>query len=351
MESRVPEVRSMAATLFRELLIVSQATHVESQTNMPLMLMMLYDHAREITTEAILFQDAFTTRIACPGGVFRRSTYDDAAAMFPPQEDIGDWVLEFDGAVVANGGFLCHYNPPYGDIFMAVSESRRGRGFGSYLVQELKRVCYEAGRKPSARCNPENVASRRTLQRAGLLPCGRLLAGEVAPWPEDLPIVRSDRRWSLVRSHRSITAGTGPDRVLGWRQRSRPAGAGSQPSRPASPASPRRGEYVSGRSCTRRRGRSLRYRDRPWSIGEGRRRQGSDWDNRRLDSVPSAYRESPRGFWSGSRRAARWRHRVGQGRSSSRPGKGGMRRDLQARSSESRLTNRQNRADAGLVLR
>jgi len=177
----LPDVRGMAATLFRELLIVSQATHIEAQTNMPLMLMMLYDHAREITTESILFQDAFTTRLVCPGGVFRRATYDDAAAMSPPQEDIGDWVLEFDGAVVANGGYLRHYNPPYGDIFMAVSESRRGRGFGSYLVQELKQVCYEAGSKPSARCNPGNLASRRTLQKAGLLPCGRLLAGEVAP--------------------------------------------------------------------------------------------------------------------------------------------------------------------------
>ena len=90
----LPSARGMAATLFRELLVASQATHIEAQTNMPWMLMMLYDHARNITTESILFQDVFFTNLACPGAVLRRSTYDDGAVMSPPQEDIGDWVLE-----------------------------------------------------------------------------------------------------------------------------------------------------------------------------------------------------------------------------------------------------------------
>ena len=62
---------------------------------------------------------------------------------------------------------------------MEVAEPVRLQGFGSYIVQELKRVCYEAGKKPAARCNPDNVGSRRTLEKAGFLPCGRLLAGEV----------------------------------------------------------------------------------------------------------------------------------------------------------------------------
>jgi GNAT superfamily N-acetyltransferase len=176
----LPHVRSSALPMFRELLAVSQATSIEAQTNMPLMLTMLYDCATDITEQSILFQDAFTTSLACPDGVFRRSTPEDAASIFPHhQEPVGDWIVEAKGAVVATGGFLCHYNPPYGDIFMEVSEPARRQGFGSYLVQEVKRVCYEAGKKPAARCNPANVASRRTLQKAGFLPCGRLLAGRV----------------------------------------------------------------------------------------------------------------------------------------------------------------------------
>jgi GNAT superfamily N-acetyltransferase len=62
---------------------------------------------------------------------------------------------------------------------MEIAEPCRRHGFGSYLVQELKRVCYEAGKKPAARCNLYNYASRRTLERAGMFPCGRILAGEV----------------------------------------------------------------------------------------------------------------------------------------------------------------------------
>jgi RimJ/RimL family protein N-acetyltransferase len=55
-----------------------------------------------------------------------------------------------------------------------------GQGLGSFLVQELKRVCYELGAVPGARCNPDNVASRRTLQRAGFVPFAHILDGELA---------------------------------------------------------------------------------------------------------------------------------------------------------------------------
>ncbi len=178
----LPHVRSSALPLFRELLAVSQATEIEAQTNMPLMLTMLYDCATGITEESILFEDAFTTSLACPNGVFRRAIPDDAASTFAHRsEPPGDWVVEANGAIVATGGFLCHYNPPYGDVYMEVSEPARRQGFGSFLVQEVKRVCYEAGKKPAARCNPTNIASRRTLQKAGFLPCGRKLVGTVIP--------------------------------------------------------------------------------------------------------------------------------------------------------------------------
>jgi GNAT superfamily N-acetyltransferase len=175
----LPQARRLALPMFRELLTASQATHVEAQTNNPLMLLMLYDCAKNIIAENILFHDAGATQLACPNGVFRRAAPEDAGATFPHQrEPVGKWVVEAHGAVVATGGFLCHYNPPYGDIYMEVAEPARRQGFGSYLVQELKRVCYEAGKKPAARCNPDNVGSRRTLEKAGFLPCGRLLVGE-----------------------------------------------------------------------------------------------------------------------------------------------------------------------------
>jgi GNAT superfamily N-acetyltransferase len=63
---------------------------------------------------------------------------------------------------------------------MEVDEPFRRRGYGSFLVQELKRACYEMGRVPTARCNASNVASRSTLQKAGLLPCARMLSGHLS---------------------------------------------------------------------------------------------------------------------------------------------------------------------------
>ena len=177
----LPHRRNLALPMFRELLAVSQATQIEAQTNIPWMLTMLYDCAADIAEESILFQDASATDLVCPTGLFRHSTPADEALIFPHfHEPVGDWIVEANGAAVATGGFLCHYNPPYGDIFMEVAEPARQQGFGSYLVQEVKRVCYEAGKRPAARCNPTNIASRRTLQKAGFLPCARLLVGKVA---------------------------------------------------------------------------------------------------------------------------------------------------------------------------
>jgi len=89
-------------------------------------------------------------------------------------------VVEVAGSVVGTGGILFHYNRPYGDIYMDVTEPCRRKGIGAYLVQELKRIAYEGGHVPAARCNPENVASQRTLQKAGFVPCGHILTGSLS---------------------------------------------------------------------------------------------------------------------------------------------------------------------------
>jgi GNAT superfamily N-acetyltransferase len=172
--------RASALPLFRQLIEVSGATKIRAQSNDRLMLLMLYDCAANITTDTILFEDAFTSHLTCPTGVFRKVGEADRAHLFEHKsEPVGDWMIESEGIPVATGGLLFHYNPPYGDIFMEVHPSYRRRGFGSYLVQELKRIAYEMGKRPAARTGVSNVASRAAMQKAGLLPCGRILVGEV----------------------------------------------------------------------------------------------------------------------------------------------------------------------------
>ena len=111
----------------------------------------------------------------------RQLTDDDRAAVFGHNaEPVGEWGLECDDRIVATGGLFFHHNPPYGDIYMEVDERYRRRGFGAYLVQELKRICRETGRIPAARTGIDNFASRFTLQRAGMFPCARIVKGRIA---------------------------------------------------------------------------------------------------------------------------------------------------------------------------
>jgi hypothetical protein len=62
---------------------------------------------------------------------------------------------------------------------METREDRRRLGYGSLVLQEVKKACYLAGRVPAARTNIQNIASRATLTRAGLRECGSLLLGRV----------------------------------------------------------------------------------------------------------------------------------------------------------------------------
>ena len=90
-----------------------------------------------------------------------------------------EWVLRLGEEKVGGGGILFHYNEPYGDIYMDVAEPFRRRGLGAYLVQELKRETYRLGSIPAARCSPDNVGSRKTLQKAGFVPYAHILNGSI----------------------------------------------------------------------------------------------------------------------------------------------------------------------------
>jgi GNAT superfamily N-acetyltransferase len=177
----LPPYRGSALALFRELIAASGAHRIEAQTNDPLLLLMLLDCATGLSSETVLFADGLTTQHAPPGVVFQELTEAERQHAFPhAHEPVGEFGLVRDHTVVATGGLTFHYNPPYADLYMEVAAPDQRHGLGSYLVQELKRVCYEMERIPAARCNVANVASRSTLQRAGMFPCARIVQGTVA---------------------------------------------------------------------------------------------------------------------------------------------------------------------------
>ena len=74
---------------------------------------------------------------------------------------------------------MLNYNIPYADIYYEVKENFRQKGFGSLIVQELKKEIYLMGRVPAARCNIRNRASKANLLKAGFRVCGFILKGDI----------------------------------------------------------------------------------------------------------------------------------------------------------------------------
>jgi GNAT superfamily N-acetyltransferase len=164
--------------LFGALRKACGALRMEIQSNDVLTNAMFHTYAINIEADSVLFKDDVTTDLAPRGATFRTATEADGLDISSGQLP---WhgVVELEGSVAATGGILFHYNRPYGDIYMDVRGEFRRRGLGAFIVQELKRVCYEGGFKPGARCRPTNVPSQRTLQRAGFVPYAHILVGDL----------------------------------------------------------------------------------------------------------------------------------------------------------------------------
>ena len=176
----LPPHRTRAFDLFEALLVASGPRFMEIQSNDPLLDVMLHTYAHGIESEKIVFHDKLATELPAIGATLRCVTADDQTRAHVEQRQGGpEWLLELDGKVVGKGGILFHYNQPYGDIYMEVPEPFRRRGLGSYLVQELKRMAYDLGAVPCARCDTANIASRRTLQKAGFVPFAHMLTGVI----------------------------------------------------------------------------------------------------------------------------------------------------------------------------
>jgi len=174
----IPSFRNLSLTAFSALLHSSKATCIECQSNDLLLSSLLFQYGQDINSNVVLLEDHQTTEIKMDNIVFRKRNEDDIV-FDHKAEPIGDYVLELNHQVVATGGFLLHYNMPFADLYMEVKEEHRKKGLGSFLIQELKRQCYLAGRVPAARTGTDNIASRATLIKAGCKVAGYMLLGRV----------------------------------------------------------------------------------------------------------------------------------------------------------------------------
>ena len=176
----VPDVIERARSGDRSAFADLYDTHVDAVYRYILYRVREPSDAEDLTSDTILFDDRLRTHLTlAPGALFRQIHESDDIVFTHTVEPVGEWGIEVDGRIVATGGLLYHYNPPYGDIFMEVAEPFRRRGFASYLIQELKRICYERGNVPGARTGQDNIGSRASLQRAGMMACARIVRGRI----------------------------------------------------------------------------------------------------------------------------------------------------------------------------
>jgi RimJ/RimL family protein N-acetyltransferase len=162
--------RKFAYTFFSELKNLSGTAFIECQSNDGLLSEILYQFAENINAEAILFKDKFQTAFLIDGAGLHKKQNDSANP---------EYFLKYHDEVVATGGLMLNYNMPYADIYYEVDEHHRQKGFGSFIVQELKRQAYLSGRVPAARCNIKNLISKATLLKAGFGVCGFILKGNI----------------------------------------------------------------------------------------------------------------------------------------------------------------------------
>jgi GNAT superfamily N-acetyltransferase len=163
------------AALLRALIAASGARRMCVQSNDWGALRVMTTHAATIETGSILFRDGGGETPGLSARLAFRRLEAGALVFTHTSEPVGAWCVEERGEVVATGGVLTHYNPPFGDIHMEVAPGARGRGIGSFLVGRLRAFCREAGLRASARCRAENAASRACLARGGMEVCGVML--------------------------------------------------------------------------------------------------------------------------------------------------------------------------------
>ena len=133
----IPSFRNLSSFFFSSFLHSSEAIFVECQSNDLLLTSLLYQHAQNINSEIILFEENTASHLQADNVIFRKRKENDIVFEHT-SEPVGEHVLELNKEVIATGGFLLHYNFPFADLYMEVKESHHKKGVGSYLIQQLK---------------------------------------------------------------------------------------------------------------------------------------------------------------------------------------------------------------------
>ena len=181
----LPAHRARAFDLFEALLTTSHARFMEIQSNDPAARGDApYLREKHLDRENSVFRDGFTTTLPANAAVLEQITPDAETRQCIEERQGGtEWQLHVssgrcDERVQRSASCSTTIRPTLTSTWKW--RSRSGGGVSARpIVQELKRVAYELGTIPCARSSPDNVASRKTLQKAGFVPCALILNGTI----------------------------------------------------------------------------------------------------------------------------------------------------------------------------
>jgi predicted acetyltransferase len=86
------------------------------------------------------------------------------------------FLLVDDGVILGIGE--CRHSKtqkPYADVGMITNYQHRQRGIGVFVLAQLKESCYSHYVKPICSCAFDNIASRKTIEKAGFITQHRIL--------------------------------------------------------------------------------------------------------------------------------------------------------------------------------
>ncbi|HEX8729935.1 MAG TPA: GNAT family N-acetyltransferase [Ktedonobacterales bacterium] len=186
-----------AQELFHWIISTHGIQHAMTSTIEPLYFSLCLDVQRSITLHSYLFRDHQRRELlsGLSRGFFRKaekSELDELVRFYRANtEGSGKWIAPFvnrrldraelfvlhdEQTLVGAGECIpSQTQAPYADLGMVVARTHRGRGVGSFLLTQLKNLCYAAGWKPICSCEASNLASKKAIERAGFISEQRLV--------------------------------------------------------------------------------------------------------------------------------------------------------------------------------
>lgn len=170
--------------IFLHLIQSKAITSAWVKTFDPLLLKMAHMFGQKNSVIGFLFRDSNSTDLKLKSDlVFKKASLKDMDLVeafkwdfFESQEELeyffneGTYLFYLKDEFVGIGTIMnIHKYKPFCDIGMCVKPEFRKMGLGAQIVLQLKNHCFKKNLKPICGCAFENVASRKTLEKAGFI--------------------------------------------------------------------------------------------------------------------------------------------------------------------------------------